>query len=329
MVRYGEIRLFAGNSNPALTTKIAAELGVPLGDIDVGRFSDGEVQVKINESVRGTDCFLLQSTCHPCNDNLMELLIMSDACRRGSAARIVAVLPYFGYARQDKKSRGREPISAKLVANLITTAGANRVLALDMHTDQIQGFFDIPVDHLFARKIVADYFLEQGMTGEDIVVVSPDVNAVNEAMQLADELHASLAIVAKRRLRPNVAQVLELIGDLDDKVAIILDDMIDTAGTVVEGAKAVMARGAREVHVAATHGVLSGPAYDRLSDPAIKSLVVTDTIPVPPDKHMDKMRVLSVAPLLAQAIDHIHQDESVSQILATWHDSHGHGSSAS
>ena len=327
MDRYGEIRLFAGTSNPALATGIAAELGVPLGDIEVGRFSDGEVAVKINESVRGTDCFLLQSTCHPCNDNLMELLVMTDACRRGSAARIVAVLPYFGYARQDKKSRGREPITAKLVANLITIAGADRVLAVDLHTDQIQGFFDIPVDHLFARKILADYFLEQGMTGEDIVVVSPDVNAVNEAMQLADELHASLAIVAKRRLKPNVAQVLEIIGDLDDKVAIMLDDMIDTAGTVVEGAKAVKARGAREVHVAATHGVLSGPAFDRLADPIVASLVLTDTVPVPPDKLMEKLHVLSVAPMLAKAIDHIHKDESVSQILSTWHNQHGQAKS--
>lgn len=324
MDRYGEIRLFAGNSNPELTSRIAEALGVPLGNIEVGRFSDGEVAVKINESVRGTDCFLLQSTSHPCNDNLMELLIMCDACRRGSARRIVTVLPYFGYARQDKKSRGREPISAKLVANLITVAGADRVLAVDLHTDQIQGFFDIPVDHLFARKILADHFLAEGMTGEDIVVVSPDVNAVNEAMLLADDLHASLAIVAKRRLRPNVAQVLEIIGDLEDKIAIMLDDMIDTAGTVVEGAKALVARGAREVHVAATHGVLSGPAYERLADPLVKTLVLTDTVPIPPEKRMDKMRILTVAPLLAQAIDSIHRDDSVSRILTTWHSTHGH-----
>lgn len=326
MDRYGEIRLFTGSSNPGLATRIAEELGVPLGDLDVGRFSDGEVAVKINESVRGTDVFLIQSTCHPTNDNLMELLIMSDACRRGSARRITAVLPYFGYARQDKKSSGREPISAKLVANLITVAGADRVLSINLHTDQIQGFFDIPVDHLFGRKILADHFMEGGMTGEEVVVVSPDVNAVNEAMQLADELHASLAIVAKRRLRPNVAQVLEIIGDLEDKVAIMLDDMIDTAGTVVEGAKAIKERGAREIHVAAAHGVLSGPAHERLADPAIKSLVLTDTIPIPPEKRMDKMHVLSVAPLLAEAIDHIHRDESVSQILTTWHNSHGPGS---
>ena len=269
MDRYGEIRLFTGSSNPGLATRIAEELGVPLGDLDVGRFSDGEVAVKINESVRGTDVFLIQSTCHPTNDNLMELLIMSDACRRGSARRITAVLPYFGYARQDKKSSGREPISAKLVANLITVAGADRVLSINLHTDQIQGFFDIPVDHLFGRKILADYFMEGGMTGEEVVVVSPDVNAVNEAMQLPDEPRASLAIVAKRRLRPNVAQVLEIIGDLEDKVAIMLDDMIDTAGTVVEGAKAIKERGAREIHVAAAHGVLSGPAHERLVNPAI------------------------------------------------------------
>ena len=317
MDRYGDLRVFAGNSNPGLAQRIAQELGVPLGDCEVGRFSDGEVAVKINDNVRGTDVFLLQSTCDPCNDNLMELLIMIDACRRASARRITAVMPYFGYARQDKKARGREPLSAKLVANLITVAGADRVLALDMHTDQIQGFFDIPVDHLFARRMVAECFLGQGLGGEEIVVVSPDVNAVNEAMNLADDLDASLAIVAKRRPGPNVAQVVEIIGDLQDRVAIMLDDMIDTAGTMVEGARGLIERGAREVHVAATHAVLSGPAVARLGGcEEIKSVVVSDTIPMPEDKRMEKMHIFSVAPLLAAAIDHIHRDESVSVLLA-------------
>ena len=317
MDRYGELRVFAGNSNPELAQRIAAELGLVLGEVEVGRFSDGEVAVKINENVRGADVFLIQATCQPSNDNLMELLILIDAARRGSARRIVAVLPYFGYARQDKKSRGREPISAKLVANLITVAGANRVVAVDLHTDQIQGFFDIPVDHLVARQIMADYFQTAGMTGEEVVVVSPDVNAVNQAMMLADDLHASLAIVAKRRPRPNVAHVQEIIGDLEGRVAIMLDDMIDTAGTMVEGARGLLERGAVEVHVAATHGVLSGPAFERLGGaPEIKSVVITDTVPVPPERRLDKMVVLSVAPLLAEAIDRIHRDASISVLFA-------------
>jgi len=281
MDKYGELRVFAGNSNPALTERIAQELGIELGAADVSRFSDGEVVVKINDNVRGTDVFLLQSACHPCNDNLMELLIMIDACRRGSARRITAVLPYFGYARQDKKSRGREPISAKLVANLITVAGAQRLLAVDLHTEQIQGFFDIPVDHLFARRIIADHFSAEGLRGEDIVVVSPDVNAVNQAMLLADDLNASLAIVAKRRPRPNVAQVLDIIGELQGRVAIMFDDMIDTGGTVAEGAQGLLERGAVEVHVAASHGVLSGEACQCLgATQEIKSVVLTDTIPI-------------------------------------------------
>jgi ribose-phosphate pyrophosphokinase len=316
MEKYGDLLIFAGNSNLDLARGITRELNAPLGDIEVGRFSDGEVAVKINDNVRGTDVFLVQSTCAPCNDNLMELLIMIDACRRASARRITAVIPYYGYARQDKKARGREPLSAKLVANLITVAGASRVLAMDLHTDQIQGFFDIPVDHLFARKTVAECFLSQGLRGDEVVVVSPDVNAVNEAMQLADELDASLAIIAKRRPGPNVAQVVEIIGDLEGKVAIMLDDMIDTAGTMVEGARGLIERGAKEVYGAATHAVLSGPAVARLGGcEQIKSVVVSDTIPLPPEKRLEKLQVFSVAPLLAAAIDHIHRDESVSVLL--------------
>lgn len=311
-----QMRIFSGNANPRLAQAIAAELGMELGDMEVGHFSDGEVEVQINESVRGTDVFLIQPTCRPCNDNLMELLVMLDAFQRGSAGRIVAVLPYYSYGRQDKKARGREPISAKLVANLITVAGANRVLAVDLHSDQIQGFFDIPLDHLPARRVMADYFVSQGFGGEDTAIVAPDVNAADEAMRLADDLNSSLVVVAKRRPKPNEAAVVEIIGELAGKRAIMLDDMIDTAGTMVVGAKMLVERGAAEVHCAATHAVLSGPAYECLAAPVINSIVVTDTIPVDPDKRLEKMTVLSLAPLLAEAIDRIHRDASVSAILA-------------
>lgn len=311
-----QIRIFSGNANPRLAETIATELGTELGDMEVGRFSDGEVQVEINESVRGADIFLIQPTCRPCNENLMELLVMLDAFKRGSAGRIVAVLPYYGYGRQDKKARGREPITAKLVANLICGAGADRVLAVDLHSDQIQGFFDIPLDHLPARRIMADYFSSQAFGGEDTAIVAPDINAATEAMRLADDLDASLVVVAKRRPKPNEAAVVEIIGDLAGKRAIMLDDMIDTAGTMVQGAKMVLERGAAEVHCAATHAVLSGPAYQCLDEARIESVVLTDTIPVNPDKRLAKMRILSLAPLLAEAIDRIHRDASVSAILA-------------
>ncbi len=264
----GQMRIFSGNANPRLAKVIAAELDTELGDMEVERFSDGEVKVKINESVRGADIFLIQSTCPPCNENLMELLVMLDAFRRGSAERIVAVLPYYGYARQDKKARGREPITARLVANLITVAGANRVLAVDLHSDQIQGFFDIPLDHLPARRVMADYFGSQGFGGEDTAIVAPDVNAANQAIDLADDLNASLGVIAKRRAKPNEASVVEIIGDLEGKRAIMLDDMIDTGGTMVKGAQMLVERGAAEVHCAATHAVLSGPAYEQMANPA-------------------------------------------------------------
>jgi len=312
----GQMRIFSGNANPHLAAAIAEQLGTELGDMEVGRFSDGEVQVKINESVRGVDIFLIQPTNPPCNEHLMELLVMLDAFRRGSAGRIVAVLPYYGYGRQDKKTRGREPISAKLVANLISVAGADRVLAVDLHSDQIQGFFDIPLDHLPARRVMADYFLSQGFGGEDTAIVAPDLNAANEAMALADDLNASLGVVAKRRPKPNEAAVVEIIGDLAGKRAIMLDDMIDTGGTMVAGAKMIAERGAAEVHCAATHAVLSGPAYERLAAAPIDTVVVTDTIPVDPEKRLEKMTILSLAPLLAEAIDRVHRDASVSAILA-------------
>ena len=313
---HGQMRLFCGNANPELSRAIAEQLGTELGDIKVSRFADGEVLVKINESVRGTDVFVIQPTCHPVNDNLMELLVMLDAFKRGSAGRIVAVLPYYGYARQDKKAKGREPITAKMVANLITTAGADRVLAVDLHSDQIQGFFDIPVDHLPARRIMADYFVTKDLHGGDGVGVAPDPNATQEAMELADDLHATIGVVAKRRPRTNEVSVVDVIGDLDGKRVIMLDDMIDTAGTMVQGAKLIVEHGAVEVHCAATHAILSDPAPERLAQDFIKSVVVTNSIPIPAEKRLEKMDVLSLAPLVAEAIANIHKDTSVSAILS-------------
>ena len=313
---HGQMRLFCGNANPQLSEAIASQLGTDLGNMEVGRFADGEVAVEVNESTRGMDVFVIQPTCRPVNDNLMELLVMLDAFKRGSARRIVAVLPYYGYARQDKKAKGREPISAKLIADLITQAGADRVLAVDLHSDQIQGFFDIPVDHLPARRIMADYFIEQGLEGEDVVVVAPDPNATREAMAMADELDATIGVVAKRRPRDNEVSVVEAIGELDGKRAIMLDDMIDTGGTMVQGARLLREHGAAQVHCAATHAVLSDPACERLSQDVVDSIVMTNSIPIPPEKRLGKMEILSLAPLLAEAIDNIHKDASVSAILS-------------
>ncbi|MCE5215565.1 ribose-phosphate pyrophosphokinase [bacterium] len=315
-MQYGPLKIFSGNANPELAKSICEILGEPLGDMVVDRFSDGEVQVKINDSVRGSDVFLIQSTCHPVNEHLVELLVMLDAFRRGSAERIVAVLPYYGYARQDRKSRGREPITAKLVANLITGAGASRLLSIDLHTDQIQGFFDIPLDHLPARRILAEYFRGRGFGGDDTVIVAPDVGALDEVNRMADELDASIAIIAKRRPRPNISEVQEIIGDLKGKRAIMLDDMIDTGGSLAGGARALRNLGAVEVHGAATHAILSGPAMEKLSDDALDSIVVTDTIPLTPElQQLDKLVVLSVAPLLAEAIHRIHNSQSISATL--------------
>jgi len=313
---HGQMRLFCGNANPPLAEAIANELGTDLGDMKVGRFADGEVAVEVNESVRGMDVFVIQPTCRPVNENLMELLVMLDAFKRGSAGRVVAVLPYYGYARQDKKAKGREPISAKLVADLITQAGADRVLAVDLHSDQIQGFFDIPVDHLPARRIMAECFVGKGLCGDDVIVVAPDPNATREAMEMADELHATIGVVAKRRPRDNEVSVVEAIGELAGKRAIMLDDMIDTGGTMVQGARLLREHGAAEVHCAATHAVLSEPACERLAQEVVDSVVMTDSIPIPSEKRLDKMEILSLAPLLAEAIDNIHKDASVSAILA-------------
>ena len=314
--RGAELKLFAGNAHPHLAREIASYLGVPLGEAKVGRFSDGEISIAIEESVRGKDVFVIQPTCHPVNENLMELLIMMDALKRASAWRITAVIPYYGYARQERKTRARDPISAKLVANLITAAGADRVLTLDLHAAAIQGFFDIPVDHLTAVPILADYLKSKGL--EDYIVVSPDLGGVTRARTFAERLGGvfTIAIIDKRRPAPNVAEIMNIIGEVENKTAIIIDDLIDTAGTITQGAQALMERGAREVYACCTHPVLSGPAVERLSFSPIKELIVCNTIPIPPEKHVPQLRQLSVAPLLGEAIIRIHKDLSVSRLFA-------------
>ncbi|NYE57395.1 ribose-phosphate diphosphokinase [Carboxydothermus ferrireducens] len=312
MSRY-DLKIFSGNANPDLAREIASFLGVEVGDARVSRFSDGEIQVKINESVRGADVFIIQPTCTPVNENLMELLILIDAIRRASARRITAVLPYFGYARQDRKTRARDPITAKLVSNLITVSGARRVIAMDLHAGQIQGFFDIPVDHLVGVPILAKYFNEKGL--ENKVVVSPDLGGVTRARDLAERIGAPIAIIDKRRPEPNVAEVMNIIGDIEGKTVIMIDDIIDTAGTITQGAQALIERGAKEVYVCCTHPILSGPAVDRLANAPIKEVVVTNTIPLPPEKKLPKIKVLSVAPLMGEAIRRIHEDLSVSELF--------------
>lgn len=311
--RHKNMRIFSGNANQKLAEEICNYLGVPLGDSAVGRFSDGEIWVRINENVRGTDVFVIQPTCWPVNENLMELLIMIDALRRASARRITAVIPYYGYARQDRKTRGREPITAKLVANLITSAGARRVLTVDLHAGQIQGFFDIPVDHLPAGPMLAQHLMRRGL--EDVVVVAPDVGGVVRARELAKRMGAPLAVIDKRRPEPNEAEVMNIIGPIKGKTAVMVDDIIDTAGTITKGAQALCDWGAREVYVLCTHPVFSGTAVERLSTPAIKEILVTNTIPVPPEKMLDKITVVSVAPLLGEAIIRIHEDLSVSKLF--------------
>ncbi|AEH45392.1 ribose-phosphate pyrophosphokinase [Thermodesulfatator indicus DSM 15286] len=309
------LKIFTGNANPDLARKISAYLSIPLGQAVVKTFSDGEIYVEIKENVRGSDAFVIQPTCPPVNDNLMELLIMVDALRRASARRITAVIPYYGYARQDRKVIPRTPITAKLVANLITVAGARRVLTIDLHAGQIQGFFDIPVDHLYAAPVLIRYIKEE-FRGKDLVIVSPDAGGVERARAYAKRLEAGLAIIDKRRLRPNESEVMNVVGDVKGKVAIILDDMIDTAGTMCKAAEALSERGAKEVHGMATHPVLSGPALERIKKSPMKSIVVTDTIPLREEaKKLKKIKVLSVAELLGEAIRRIHHDDSVSSLF--------------
>lgn len=311
--RNKKLKIFSGNANPELANDISQYLGVNLGDSRVTRFSDGEIQVKINESVRGADVFIIQPTCTPINENLMELLIMIDAVRRASARRITAVLSYYGYARQDRKTRARDPITAKLVANILTASGARRVICMDLHAGQIQGFFDIPVDHLPGVPILAEYILQSGL--KNVVVVSPDLGGVTRARDLAERIGASLAIIDKRRPEPNVAEVTNIIGSIQGKTVVMIDDMIDTAGTITKGAEALKNMGAGEIYVCCTHPVLSGPAVRRLAEAPIREVIVTNTIPLPKEKMLDKIKVLSVAPLLGEAIIRIHEDLSVSKLF--------------
>jgi len=313
----GSLKIFSGTANPDLAEAIANALGIKLSSVKISRFSDGELYVRIEENVRGADVFVVQPTCYPGDKNLMELLIMLDALRRASASRITAVIPYYGYARQDRKTQGREPITAKLVANLITTAGADRVLTCDLHAGQIQGFFDIPLDHLTAIPLLADYFLEYLGARDDIVVVSPDVGGVVRARKFAEYLRAAIAIVDKRRPYeiPNVSEVMEIVGDVKDKVAIIVDDIIDTAGTMVNAAKAILERGAKVVYACATHAVLSGNAIERLNNSPIKEVLLTDTIPLPAEKRIEKIKIRSIASLFAEAIRRIHYNLSVSMLF--------------
>ena len=312
-----DIKIFTANSNPMVAKRIAECLGLPLGKSEVGTFSDGEIAVSLFESVRGSDCFIVQSTCSPVNNNIMELLIMIDAMKRASAARITAVIPYFGYARQDRKAKARDPISAKLVADLITTAGADRVLTMDLHAPQIQGFFNIPVDHLVGAPTLASFLRGRiGRDNEEYVVVSPDLGSVTRARNFASRLGCPLAIIDKRRQRANVCEVMNIIGDVKGKKVILVDDMIATAGTLCNGAAAIIEKGgALEVTAAATHGVLSGPAIERIADSPIKELILLDTVPVTGERKLDKMTILSVAPLFAEAIERIYEDKPVSPMF--------------
>ena len=312
-----DIKIFTANSNPKVAAEIARELGKPLGQSEVVTFSDGEISVSIKESVRGSDVFVVQSTSTPVNDNMMELLIMIDAFKRASAGRITAVIPYMGYARQDRKAKARDPISAKLVADLLTVAGADRVLSMDLHCAQIQGFFNIPVDHLLGVPILVPYFIEKFKDIRDnTVVVSPDLGSVTRARNFAARFDAPLAIVDKRRQKANVCEVMNIIGDVKDKDVILVDDMIDTAGTLCNAAKAIIEiGGATEVYACATHGVLSGPAIERIQNSVIKELVILDTIALPEEKKIDKIKVLPVAPVFAQAINRIYADEPISPLF--------------
>ena len=321
MITYGEnIKIFCGNSNPEFAKNICKDLGVDLGQAEVKTFADGEASVSLLETVRGADVFLVQSTCKPVNDHLMELLVMCDACRRASAGRITAVIPYFGYARQDRKAKSRDPISAKLVANMITAAGADRVLTMDLHASQIQGFFDIPLDHLLGNPSFVDYYLakfpEEQYNHDDFVVVSPDVGSVGRARAFAAKVHMGLAIVDKRRQKANVCEVMNIIGDVRGKTCILFDDMVDTAGSLCNAAKALTEiGGAKEVYACATHGVLSGPAYDRIEESPIKEMVFLNTIPQSGNTTSGKIKFLDVSHVFARAIEHVHGGTSIADLF--------------
>ncbi len=314
MITHGtKIEVLSGNSNRPLAEAVAKELNLPLSAAEVGKFSDGEISITLPQTVRGKDVFIIQSTSYPVNDNLMELLIMIDACKRASAGRITAVMPYFGYARQDRKARPRDPITAKLVADILTSAGANRVMTMDLHAAQIQGFFEIPVDHLYGAPLLAKYF--KNKMDENWVVVSPDMGSVGRARNFASRVDASIAIVDKRRPKANAVEIMNIIGDVKGKTCLMVDDMIDTAGTICQGAEALMKNGAKEVYACCTHGVFSGPAMDRITASPIKELLVLDTIDMPDNvKNNSKIKVMSVAKLIARAITTVYSDSSLSAI---------------
>jgi ribose-phosphate pyrophosphokinase len=313
------LKLFTGNANPELAERIALTLGVRLGRMTCTRFSDGEIRVQIDESTRGDDVFIVQPTCAPVNDNVMEILIMLDAFRRASARRITVVMPYYGYARQDKKIKPREPVTARLIADLITAAGAHRIICCDLHADQIQGFFDMPVDHLYAGPMIGDYLIREGLSAADVVVVSPDVAGVPRARRLAEQLGKPIAIIAKRRPEPNKVEVMEIVGEVNGKICIMMDDMIDTGGSIIQGAMTLRQRGAVDVLACCTHGVFSGDAAQRLDESeAISSVVCMDTIPIERHKRFDKIVVRESAPLLAEAIRRVHLDQSVSSLFDRW-----------
>ncbi|AXI07543.1 ribose-phosphate diphosphokinase [Oceanobacillus sp. 143] len=307
------LKVFSLNSNRRLSEQIAEHIGTPLGKCTVSKFSDGEIQINIEESIRGCEVYVIQSTSDPVNDHLMELLIMIDALKRASAKSINIVMPYYGYARQDRKARSREPIAAKLVADIIEQAGANRMITLDLHAPQIQGFFDIPIDHLQGVPILSDYF--EGKNLDDVIVVSPDHGGVTRARKMADRLKAPIGIIDKRRPRPNVAEIMNIIGNIEGKTAILIDDIIDTAGTITLAANALIENGAKEVYACCTHPVLSGPAIERIKNSQIKELVITDSIPLPAEKQVDKITALSVAPLIGEAIIRVHEQQSVSVLF--------------
>ena len=318
MISHGKnIKILAGNSHPALAMQIASALGLPLAKCTVGHFADGEVSVSISETVRGSDVFLIQSTCNPVNDNLMELLVMIDACKRASAGRITAVIPYFGYARQDRKSKARDPISAKLVADIITAAGADRVLTMDLHAQQLQGFFDIPVDNLMGASVLIPYIAGKfGRGRDDVMIISTDLGSVTRCRKFCEKLDYRLAIIDKRRPRANVSEVMNIIGDVKGKTCILSDDLIDTAGTLCHAAEALIKiGGAKEVYACASHGVLSGPAIQRLEESPIKKLTLLDTIPLPAEKRSDKIELLQVAPVFTEAIARIYEESSVSPLF--------------
>ncbi len=311
---HGAIKIFAGNASKDLAQQICQQLDLQLGKIEVGKFSDGETSVNIKETVRGCDVFVVQSTCSPVNDNLMELLVIIDALKRASAGRITAVIPYFGYARQDRKARARDPISAKLVADILQTAGANRVLTMDLHSSQLQGFFNVPVDNLMGMPLLAKYFKKQGIEDDNLIVVSPDVGSVARSRAMAAKFNAPLAIIDKRRPKANVMEVMNIIGDVKGKTCLMFDDMIDTAGTITQGAQALADNGAAKIIACCTHAVLSGPAIQRLQDSPLTKVVVLDTIPLPESKKLDKIEVVPTYALFAEAIERVYTDLPVSKL---------------